>query len=81
MTDKGSGVPELKNIAVEPAFQGKEYGKSLLDFLVRPYVGRYAMLRVGTEDSPSIIAKMLLMRIVSNLSCLFSKLLICFPHL
>ena len=77
MTDKGSGVPELKNIAVEPAFQGKEYGKSLLDFLVRTY----AMLRVGTGDSLSIIAKVLLMRIVSNLSCLFSKLLICFPHL
>lgn len=77
MTDKGSGVLEMKNIAVEPAFQGKEYGKSLLDFLVRPY----AMLRVGTGDSLSIIAKMLLMRIVSNLSCLFSKLLICFPHL
>lgn len=77
MTDKGSGVLELKNIAVEPAFQGKEYRKSLLNFLVRTY----AMLRVGTEDSPSIIAKMLLMRIVSNLSCLFSKLLICFPHL
>lgn len=75
--DKGSGVLEMKNIAVEPAFQGKEYGKSLLDFLVRPY----AMLRVGTGDSLSIIAKMLLMRIVSNLSCLFSKLLICFPHL
>ena len=77
MTDKGSGVLELKNIAVDPAFQGKGYGKSLLDFLVRPY----AMLRVGTGDSLSIIAKMLLMRIVSNLSCLFSKLLICFPHL
>lgn len=53
MTDKGSGVPELKNIAVEPAFQGKEYGKSLLDFLVRTY----AMLRVGTGYRPSIIAK------------------------
>lgn len=51
--DKGSSVLEQKNIAVEPAFQGKEYGKSLLDFLVRPY----AMLRVSTGDSPSIIAK------------------------
>lgn len=57
MTDKGSGVLEMKNIAVEPAFQGKEYGKSLLNFLVRTYAGRYVMLRVGTGDRPSIIAK------------------------
>ena len=53
--DEGSGVLELKNIAVEPAFQGKGYGKALLDFLVQTYAGRYAILQVGAGDSPSTI--------------------------
>ena len=39
VTDEGNGVQELKNIAVEPAFQGKGY----------------AILQVGTGDSPSTI--------------------------
>ena len=30
--DEGDGVLELKNIAVEPAAQGKGYGKALIDF-------------------------------------------------
>ena len=32
VTDEGGGVLELKNIAVEPDFQGKGYGKALVDF-------------------------------------------------
>lgn len=48
VTDGGSGVLELKNIAVELAFQGQGYGKALLDFLVQTYAGRYEMLQVGT---------------------------------
>lgn len=55
VTDEGRGVLELKNIAVEPTFQGKGYGKALLDFLVQTYAGRYAILQVGTGDSPSTI--------------------------
>lgn len=55
VTDEGRGVLELKNIAVEPAFQGKGYGKALLDFLAQTYAGRYAILQVGTGDSPSTI--------------------------
>ena len=55
VTDEGSNVLELKNIAVEPAFQGKGYGKALLDFLVQTYAGRYEILQVGTGDSPSTI--------------------------
>ena len=51
----GGGILELKNIAVEPAFQGKGYGKSLVDFLIKTYTGRYAVLQVGTGDSPSTI--------------------------
>ena len=52
---EGDGVLELKNIAVEPGFQGKGYGKALVDFLIRTYAGQYMLLQVGTGDSPSTI--------------------------
>ena len=55
VTDEGNAILELKNIAVEPASQGKGYGKAMVDFLVRTYTGRYAVLQVGTGDSPSTI--------------------------
>ena len=55
VTDEGGGVLELKNIAVEPAFQGKGCGKAMVDFLIRTYKGKYAVLQVGTGDSPSTI--------------------------
>ena len=53
--DEGDGVLELKNIAVEPAAQGKGYGKALIDFLIETYAGQYTVLQVGTGDSPSTI--------------------------
>lgn len=55
VTDESGGVLELKNIAVDPAFQGRGYGKRLVDFLVQTYSGRYSVLRVGTGDSPATI--------------------------
>ena len=55
VTDEGGGILELKNIAVEPSFQGNGYGKALVDFLIETYTGLYAVLQVGTGDSPSTI--------------------------
>ena len=55
VTDERDGILELKNIAVKPAAQGKGYGKAIVDFLVRTYTGQYAVLQVGTGDSPSTI--------------------------
>lgn len=55
VTDEGDSILELKNIAVEPAAQGRGYGKALVDFLIRTYKGQYAVLQVGTGDSPSTI--------------------------
>ena len=52
VTDEGGGILELKNLAVEPEAQRKGYGKALIDFLVRQYAGCYALLQVGTGDSP-----------------------------
>ena len=55
VTDEGGGVLELKNLAVEPAFQGKGYGRALIRFLEETYAGRYAVLQVGTGDSPATV--------------------------
>lgn len=55
VTDEGNGILEIKNIAVVPEYQGKGYGKMLLDFLVRKYTGLYSVLQVGTGDSPLTI--------------------------
>ena len=55
VTDEGNGILEIKNIAVVPEYQGKGYGKILLDFLVRKYTGLYSVLQVGTGDSPLTI--------------------------
>lgn len=41
VTDEGDRILELKNIAVEPADQGKGYGKALIDFLIETYAGQY----------------------------------------
>ena len=55
VTDEGGGVLELKNIAVEPDFQGKGYGKALVDFLIRTYVDSICCYRwvLGTAPPPS----------------------------
>ena len=52
VTGEGGGVLELKNLAVEPAFQGQGYGKALIDFICETYRGQLAILQVGTGDSP-----------------------------
>ena len=55
VTDEGDGVLELKNLAVEPAFQGRGYGRQLIRFLLQTYAGRYDVLQVGTGDSPATL--------------------------
>ena len=52
VTDEGGGVLELKNLAVEPAFQRRGYGRTLVEFLRRTFAGTYHTLQVGTGDSP-----------------------------
>lgn len=56
VTDEGKGVLEIKNIATEPEYQGKGYGKALIDFVAATYKGKYSILQVGTGDSPGIIS-------------------------
>ncbi len=55
ITDEGNGVLEIKNIATVPKYQGKGYAKALIDLIIEKYRGQYAVLQVGTGDSPLTI--------------------------
>lgn len=52
VTDEGNGILEIKNIAAVPEYQGKGYGKALIDYIVMKYKAEYSILQVGTGDSP-----------------------------
>ena len=55
VTDEGEGVLEIKNLATAPEYQGKGYGKRMIDFLAQRYRGQYRLLQVGTGDCPLTI--------------------------
>ena len=55
VTDEGSGILEIKNLAVEPAYQKHGYGKALIDFIAARYKTTHRILQVGTGDSPSTV--------------------------
>lgn len=52
VTDEGNGILEIKNIATEPGFQGKGYGRKLIEFILSKYKNQYSVLQIGTGDSP-----------------------------
>ena len=47
---------ELKNIAVDPRFQRKGYGREMIEYLCRHYRGRFRVLTAGTGDSGKTIS-------------------------
>ena len=55
VTEEADGILEIKNIATDPTCQRNGYGKKLIDFIVEKYSGRYAVLQVGTGNSPLTI--------------------------
>ncbi len=55
VTDEGDGILEIKNIATAPEYQGKGYGRALIDLLIGTFRGEYSVLQVGTGDSPATI--------------------------
>ena len=52
ITDEGNGILEIKNIATVPEYQGKGYARALIEFIIDNYREQYAILQVGTGDSP-----------------------------
>ena len=48
LTDEGEGVFELQNIAVEPEYQRRGYGRKLVNHLGDSSKGRAKLLMVGT---------------------------------
>ena len=44
-----------RTLQLVPDYQGKGYAKSLIDFIVEKYREQYAILQVGTGDSPLTI--------------------------
>ena len=55
VTDKGEGVLEIKNLAVDPAFQKRGFGRMMIDFAADRYRNAFHTLLVGTGDSPLTI--------------------------
>ena len=55
ITDEGSGMLEIKNIATKPEYQGKGYAKAMIEFIAKQFCDRYSVLQVGTGDSPLTI--------------------------
>ncbi len=52
VTDEGENVLEIKNLAVAPDRQGKGIGRAMIERVAQTYGGRFAVLRVGTGESP-----------------------------
>lgn len=48
VTDEGNGILEIKNIATDPAYQKKGYGKQLIQFVKDMNKNKYNVLQVGT---------------------------------
>ena len=55
ITDEGSGILEIKNIATVPEYQGKGYARALIEFVVNQHKDQFTILQVGTGDSPLTI--------------------------
>lgn len=48
--ERSDGVCEIKNLAVEPEFQNRGYGKKLIGFVCEKFSGKYPSILVGTGD-------------------------------
>ena len=51
ITDEGDGILELKNLAVDPSFQRKGYGRRMIEYLCGHYRHRFHTMLAGTGDS------------------------------
>lgn len=56
VTDEGSKILEIKNIAVSSKFQKQGYGKKLIEFITEKYSENFSVIQAGTGDSPLTIS-------------------------
>lgn len=47
---------ELKNLATNPQYQGKGYGRALISFISDFYKNNYKTMLVGTGETPAILS-------------------------
>ena len=69
LTEEADGILEIKNIAVDPLFRGKGYGRALLTFVEKRYQSRFSVLQAGTGESPpypAVLSKMWLCILPQN---------------
>ena len=52
VTDEGGGVCEIKNIATDPRYQRRGYGKRMIAHICRHFRSDFHTMMVGTGDSP-----------------------------
>lgn len=55
VTREAEGVYELKNIATYEEFQGKGYGKKMIEYISDFYKGKCKTMFVGTVETPQTI--------------------------
>lgn len=56
VTDEGSGVAEIKNIAVDAAYRRRGYGRMMVNHVEAICGGQgYGILQVGTGETPSTL--------------------------
>ena len=55
VTDEGDGLLEIQSLAVAEAFQGKGYGRMLIEYVSDLFSSQFSELQVGTGDSPLTI--------------------------
>lgn len=56
VTDEGNGSYELQNLATYEQFQGKGYGKKLVNHIFREYKDKGVAMVVGTGDIPWMVS-------------------------
>ena len=55
VTDEGGGVIEIQNLAITPARQRQGPGRRMIEHVASLCRGQYAVLQVGTGESPLTI--------------------------
>ena len=55
VTDEGSGVLEIQNLATDPRYQQQGYASKIIDYVAEYYKNQYDKIILGTGDVPSIL--------------------------